>query len=66
MYFVSCKDKKTGIEIKWKNKVDFNYFNNGNLFDDKILLSKTTFKIDKNEKTLIIHLSIFLVLTGCP
>ncbi len=62
--FVFCKDKKTGIEVKWRNKVDFNDFNNGNLFDEKILLSKTTFKMDKEGKILVIPLSIFLVLMG--
>lgn len=57
--FVFCKDKKVGIEVKCQNNVEFKDFNNRQLFDENILLSKTTFK--KNENILILPASIFLI-----
>jgi len=57
--FVFCKDQRIGIEVKWQNKVDFGDLNNKFLFDENILLSKTTFKKDKN--CLILPVSVFLM-----
>lgn len=55
--FIFCKNQRIGIEVKWQNKVDFSDLNN--LFDENILLSKTTLKRDEN--SLIIPASIFLM-----
>lgn len=57
--FVFCRDRKIGVEIKWQNMVGFQDFSNKHLFDENILLSKTTFK--RNGDSLIIPVSIFLM-----
>ena len=57
--FAFCKDKKVGIEVKWQNAVGLEDLNNRQMFDENIILSKTTF--GKDETILIIPVSIFLM-----
>ena len=60
--FVFCRNKKAGIEVKWQSRAGFGDFNNKGLFDENIIVSKTTFKKDGN--SLIIPASLFLMALG--
>jgi len=56
-------NNKTGLEVKWQNKVNFSDFPSIE-FANKIILSKSDFDFNKKQNILIAPVSLFLLLCG--